>query len=214
MAFSDHLLKLEHWHLIHTDRFKLCYLPIAAVLSRNEMWSPFPTVFLRYSIVIIYYDTSVFIIKSWPPGLCPQDCIYIYISTYTAISHMRWCFSFTSPVSVWGRGGGSSGGGAGQHPSGAGLLAERGAAVAGPFARRIIRQRGQERREQLLIVPSGLLPVQRATEHARTHTYAQTRTYTHTHRDRKEVRLFVYLCRGTECYVFTLFCVVSVLYVS
>lgn len=57
-----------------------------------------------------------------------------------------------------------------------------------------------------------------------THTYAQTRTYTHTHtyaqtrtythRDRKEVRLFVYLCRGTECYVFTLFGVVSVLYVG
>lgn len=142
--------------------------------------------------------------------VCVHRTVYIYTSTYTAISHMRWCFSFTSPVSVWGRGGGSSGGGAGQHPSGAGLLAERGAAVAGPFARRIIGQRGQERREQLLIVPSGLLPVQRATEHARTHTYAHTRT----HRDRKEVRLFVYLCRGTECYVFTLFCVVSVLYVS
>lgn len=122
--------------------------------------------------------------------VCVHRTVYIYTSTYTAISHMRWCFSFTSPVSVWGRGGGSSGGGAGQHPSGAGLLAERGAAVAGPFARRIIGQRGQERREQLLIVPSGLLPVQRATEHARTHTYAHTRTHTET--EKKWDYLFTY----------------------
>lgn len=47
-----------------------------------------------------------------------------------------------------------------------------------------------------------------------THIRTYTRAHTHTHRDRKEVRLFVYLCRGTECYVFTLFCVVSVLYVG
>lgn len=137
--------------------------------------------------------------------VCVHRTVYIYTSTYTAISHMRWCFSFTSPVSVWGRGGGSSGGGAGQHPSGAGLLAERGAAVAGPFARRIIGQRGQERREQLLIVPSGLLPVQRATEHARTHTYAHTQR-----QKRSEIICLLMQRHWMLCFYFVLCCICAI----
>lgn len=210
MAFSDHLLKLEHWHLIHTDRFKLCYLPIAAVLSRNEMWSPFPTVFLRYSIIIIYYDTSVFIIKSWPPGLCPQDCIYIYKHLHCHFSHALMFFLHLSGVCV---------------------------------RKRRWKQRRRRRAASQRCWPPGwersccrravceadhrtegtgaagaashrAVGTASCSESYWTRTHTHIRTYTHTHRDRKEVRLFVYLCRGTECYVFTLFCVVSVLYVS
>lgn len=56
-------------------------------------------------------------------------------------------------------GSGSRRGGAGQPPSSAALLAERGTAVAGSFTRGVVRERGQEGREQLVIAPSRLLPV-------------------------------------------------------
>lgn len=72
-------------------------------------------------------------------------------STYADISHVGRRLAFTSPVSVrrggdggGGGGGGDGGGGAGQHPGSGTLLAKRGAAVAGTFTRRIVRERGEE----------------------------------------------------------------------
>lgn len=83
-------------------------------------------------------------------------------NTSPAVSSMRRRLPFAPSVSV--RRGGGRGRRAGQHPHRTGLLGEEGAAVAGPLAGGLIGQRRQQRGQQLVVTPSGLLPVQRAAE--------------------------------------------------